>query len=109
MRQDYECICDKCKAQITTGNDENDVLFNGLKLQYCPNCYQELFSMWEMWSVNKAPVKLSPHIYAVPVDAEVTRAETLEYVAKTCDLIAKEIDDTNGLATYITKVIRAMI
>ena len=52
MRQDYWCICDKCKAQITTGNDENDVSFNGLKLQYCPNCYQELFSMWEMWSVK---------------------------------------------------------
>ena len=37
---------------------------------------------------------------------EAVQAER-EACAKVCDLVAKEIDDTNGTATYIGKAIRA--
>ena len=50
MRQEYKCVCDKCKVEITTANDENDVSFNGLHLVYCPECFNNLVSMWEYWS-----------------------------------------------------------
>jgi hypothetical protein len=39
------------------------------------------------------------------VDA-VQKAER-EVCAKVCDLVAREIDDTNGIATYAAKAIRA--
>jgi hypothetical protein len=38
--------------------------------------------------------------------ALVTEAER-EACAKVCDLVAREIDDTNGIATYIAAAIRA--
>ena len=40
---------------------------------------------------------------------EETRAEALKEAAKACDLVAKEIDDTNGLATYCGNTIRNLI
>lgn len=39
--------------------------------------------------------------------AELVAAAEREKCAKLCDLVAREIDDTNGLATYIAKGIRA--
>jgi hypothetical protein len=39
--------------------------------------------------------------------AELVAAAEREACAKVCDLVAREIDDTNGLATYIAKGIRA--
>jgi hypothetical protein len=50
MRQEYKCVCDKCKKEMTTANDENDVSFNGLKLVYCQSCYDDLMAIWELWS-----------------------------------------------------------
>jgi hypothetical protein len=39
--------------------------------------------------------------------AELVAAAERESCAKVCDLVAREADDTNGLATYIGKSIRA--
>jgi hypothetical protein len=49
MRQEYRCICDECKIEISKANDENEVSFNSLKLVYCPKCYNDLISKWENW------------------------------------------------------------
>ena len=38
--------------------------------------------------------------------ADLVRQEEREACAKLCDHVAKEIDDTNGLATYLSKGIR---
>lgn len=39
--------------------------------------------------------------------AALVAAAEREACAKVCELIAREIDDTNGLATYCAKAIRA--
>jgi lysylphosphatidylglycerol synthetase-like protein (DUF2156 family) len=39
--------------------------------------------------------------------AELARAEEREACEKVCELVAREIDDTNGTASYIAAAIRA--
>jgi len=39
--------------------------------------------------------------------AELVRADEREACAKVCELVAREIDDTNGTASYIAAAIRA--
>ena len=39
--------------------------------------------------------------------ADLVRADEREACAKVCDLVAREMDDTNGTTSYIGKLIRA--
>ena len=38
---------------------------------------------------------------------DIARADEREACAKVCDLVAREMDDTNGTTSYIGKLIRA--
>jgi hypothetical protein len=50
---------------------------------------------------------VSPHQEAMERFAALVAAHEREACAKVCDLVAREIDDTNGTATYCAKAIRA--
>ena len=41
--------CDKCKKQLSCGNDRNGVSLNNSHYTYCERCYQDLFGLWEIW------------------------------------------------------------
>ena len=47
---EYKCICDKCKLEIQTVNDENEVTLNSGRYLYCESCYQDLCALWECWN-----------------------------------------------------------
>jgi hypothetical protein len=48
-RIQYKCVCDMCKLEIQSENNENDVALNTAKYVYCGSCYQDLLSWWECW------------------------------------------------------------
>jgi hypothetical protein len=53
--------------------------------------------LWDIWEVsNEALNRL----------VALVRADEREMCAKVADLVAREIDDTNGTATYIATAIR---
>ena len=49
MRVPYKCVCDKCKIEIRSANDENDVKLNSLEQHFCPGCYSDLCAVLERW------------------------------------------------------------
>jgi hypothetical protein len=52
-RFEYKCICDKCKLEIQTKNDENDITFNSGRYLYCESCYQDLCAWWDCWNSDR--------------------------------------------------------
>jgi hypothetical protein len=52
MGRRYKCTCDNCELEITSPNDENDLVLNSGKYVYCESCYQELLSWWECWGLG---------------------------------------------------------
>lgn len=50
-RIEYSCICDACSKNIVMKNEENDISYNGFKLVFCDICYQESFSLLEVFGV----------------------------------------------------------
>ena len=67
------------------------------------------------WQDPQYKTLIEPHkahpdwipLYTAPSSIEAAVLAEREACAKVCDLVAKEIDDTNGIATYCAAAIRA--
>ena len=64
---------------------------------------------WDKSMITRLAEYVAPAtlLYTAPPSIEAAVLAEREACAKVCDLVAKEIDDTNGTATYCAKAIRA--
>lgn len=82
-------------------NDENGVwITDGYRNEELEN-FAALIRQGEAQACAKHYLEIMRNAVAQAVSRE------REACAKVCDLVAREIDDTNGLATYIAEAIRA--